>query len=247
MSNDDSTLRTRLARNLAVVREKMAGALAKASRAPDAARLIAVSKQVGVPEIQVLWDEGVRDFGEARMQDAEPKIKALNIQPHWHLIGHLQTNKSDKAAKLFNLIHSLDSLRLAQALNKEVLKIQRASIEKGEALRPLSCLIEVNVAEEASKGGVKPELSELAALLGACASLPGLRVTGLMTMAPLSENPEPTSRPVFQRLRTLLEEINAKGYYPSNLAELSMGMTQDYPIAIEEGATLVRVGTALFQ
>ncbi|MGD0091293.1 MAG: YggS family pyridoxal phosphate-dependent enzyme [Planctomycetota bacterium] len=153
-------------------------------------------------------------------------------------MGHLQTNKADKAAGLFQAVHTVDSLRVAQALNKERLK---------RSLPPLLCLLEVNVAGEAQKFGLPPALAEAGELLRQCAELAGLKLAGLMCMAPYTERPEATSRPVFRRLRELLAEANAKGCYPTPLTELSMGMSQDYAIAIEEGATMVRVGTALFE
>jgi hypothetical protein len=235
-----------LQRNLERVRARMAEAAARVSRAPDAVRLVAVTKTVGVAEVRALSQMGVSDFGESRVQDAERKIRELNAladkppvaQRTWHLIGHLQTNKADKAARLFQAMHSVDALRVAQALDKERAKAN---------LPPLPCLLEVNVAGEESKFGLRPDATEICELLKACAELPRLRVTGLMTMAPYAEEPEPTSRPVFRRLRELREEINTRGVTPQPLSELSMGMSQDYAIAIEEGATLVRVGSTLFE
>lgn len=231
----------RLRRNLERVRAGLAAAAAKAARAVTEIKLIAVTKTVGPAEIRELLELGVRDFGEARVQDTEQKFRSFAptpTPPGWHLIGHLQTNKADKAARLFQTVHTVDSLRVAQALSKERLKA---------ALPPLPCLLEVNVARETQKFGLPPEPAAIGALLQQCAELPGLRLTGLMSMAPYSENPEATSRPVFRRLRELLAEANAGGFYPAPLTELSMGMTQDYMIAIEEGATMVRVGSALFE
>lgn len=231
----------RLQRNLEKVRARIAEAAARVCRPVDNIRLVAVTKTVGVAEILSLLKLGVRDFGESRIQDAERKIRALGLKAgemHWHLIGHLQTNKADKAARLFGTVHSVDSLRAAQALNKERLKA---------ALPPLLCLFEVNVAGEAQKFGLRPGSSEIGELLKQCAAMPGLRATGLMAMAPYAEHPEATSRPVFRGLRELLSGINAQHLTAEPLTELSMGMTQDYQIAIEEGATLVRVGTGLFE
>ena len=231
----------RLKRNLETIRAKMAQALAKASRSADAVRLVAVTKYVGLEEVRALRDLGVKDFGESRIQDAEKKIKELGpsaAELNWHLIGHLQTNKADKAAKLFRTVHSVDSLRVAQALDKESRKLGKP---------PLLCLLEVNVAGEANKFGLPPESKVLSELLEQCAGLDGIKITGLMSMAPYADNPEPTSRPVFKKLRELFEALNDKKVYPHALTELSMGMTQDFDIAIEEGATVIRVGSALFE
>ena len=237
--------RERLKRNLEIVLENIRAAAEKASRSASGIKLVAVTKYSGLDELFGLLELGVRDFGESRIQDAERKIKAVSTRtttlldpPHWHLIGHLQTNKVDKAARLFQGIHSIDSLRVAQGLNKEALK---ARLCPG-----LSCLLEVNVAGEEKKFGLRPDMAEIGALLKSCAELGALRITGLMAMAPHSDNPESTSRPVFRRLREILQELNNSPFYPRPLTELSMGMTQDYGIAVEEGATMVRVGSALF-
>jgi pyridoxal phosphate enzyme (YggS family) len=233
--------REAIQRNLACVRDSIAKAAQKSGRDPNAIKLIAVTKYVGLPEIEALYAMGVRDFGESRIQDAEKKARALHLEGiRWHLIGHLQTNKADKAVEIFSTIHSIDSARVAQALEKESGKSKAATT-------PLPCLIEVNVAGEANKYGLKPDLSEIEAALRVCAGLKHLSVRGLMCMAPYADNPEPTSRPVFRRLRELMGEINSKQIYPQPLTELSMGMTQDYTIAIEEGATMVRIGSALFE
>ena len=244
MAPVDPVTKERIARNLAAVREQIATAAARTSRAPASVRLVAVTKSAGNPETQALLELGVNDLGESRIQAAEPKLKAFRAagfpSVHWHLIGHVQTNKAGKAAQWFDFVHALDSPRLAQALDTEARKVRPPA-------DPLPCLIEVNVAGEASKFGLKPELAGLAELLRVCADCGALRIRGLMTMAPFSDDPAATSRPVFRRLRELRDELNAKSYYPEGLSELSMGMSQDYPIAVEEGATLVRVGTALFQ
>lgn len=249
----ESIPRERLARNVEQVRARMREAAVKAHRPVDAVKLIAVTKTVGLAEVLALHDLGVRDFGESRIQDAERKIRTLAAKTtgmDWHLIGHLQTNKADKAARLFATVHSVDSSRVAEALNKERLK---ASL-----LPPLPCLLEVNAAGEAQKFGLPAEASGIVEMLRQCTELSALKVVGLMCMAPYSDSPEATSRPVFRRLRELLGEVNRRlnelpgelnsrtgGRAP--LTELSMGMTQDYAIAIEEGATMVRVGTALFE
>lgn len=232
----------RIASNLARVRNQMGEAAAKAGRGAESVKLVAVTKYVGLSAIRSLYDLGVRDFGESRVQEMEKKLKGGmgdgENDARWHLIGHLQTNKADKAVKLFDFMHALDSNRVAEALNKERAKT---------ALGPLPCMIEVNVAGEANKYGLGPQSSAIIELLKQCAGLSAIRIAGLMCMAPYAENPEPTSRPVFKKLRELFEQANASGAYPAPLTELSMGMTQDFSIAIEEGATLVRVGSALFE
>jgi pyridoxal phosphate enzyme (YggS family) len=239
-----------LNRNLIRVRSRIAAAAAKVSRKPDDIRLVAVTKYTGIETLRTLIGLGVTDIGESRIQDAEKKYAALGrLATHvqWHLIGHLQTNKADKAVKIFQNIHSVDSPRIAQSLNKEAEKSHRPR---------LNCLLEVNVAGEANKFGLKPEIAVLSDLLKIATALPHLRIAGLMTMAPFpspslslsdatGETPERVARPVFRRLRELLEEINAKNLYPEPLIELSMGMTQDFEIAIEEGATSIRIGSAL--
>lgn len=229
----------RIAKNLARVRARIGVAAAKVGRSSNGVKLVAVTKYVGVNEIRTLYDLGVRDFGESRVQDVEKKAKdAATLSLNWHLIGHLQTNKADKAARIFETVHSVDSLRVAQALNKEREKAKLAA---------LPCLIEVNVAGEANKFGFAPKISDLTEMLKQCAALGAIQIAGLMCMAPYADTPETTSRPVFRNLRELMAEANASGACPTPLKELSMGMTQDFDIAIEEGATIVRVGSALFE
>ena len=219
-------------RNLERVRARMASAAARAGRAPEGITLVAVTKSVGPEEARVLYELGVRDFGENRVQELLRKREALaGLEIRWHLIGHLQTNKVRKVAGATELLHSLDSLRLAEAVGK-------AAAARGGVL---SCLVEVNVSGEASKAGVSP--GELGSLLEAARRMPGLRLTGLMTMAPLAAEAE-SSRTVFRRLRELRDEA---GPFEGGAGRLSMGMTQDFETAIEEGADWVRIGTALFE
>ena len=230
----------RIAQNLSRVRQRIAEATARAGRTPDSVRLVAVTKYVTLAEVQELIRLGVSDFGESRIQEGERKINALATTPglNWHLIGHLQTNKADKAVKLFQTVHSIDSQRVADALNKE----------RGKSgLPPLLCLLEVNVAEEPNKTGLSPTLDALKEITKQCSAMPHLSLRGLMCMAPYSETPETIARPVFKRLAEFMAQLNAAVIYPQALNELSMGMTQDFTIAIEEGATLVRVGSALFE
>ena len=211
--------------NLSRVRERIAAACGRAGRSPDEVTLVGVSKGLQPEAAEEACAAGLRDVGENRVQEAVRKMEALagmSTPPRWHLVGHLQTNKAKTAAGLFAIIHSVDSVRLAQALSRY-------------AREPVPVLVEVNVAQEAGKFGFAP--NEVASVLPDIAVLPGLDVRGLMTVAPMVQNPE-TVRPVFRRLRELRD---AHG-----LRELSMGMTDDFEVAIEEGATLVRLGRAVF-
>lgn len=214
-----------IAENLARLRERMAAACRRADRAPDEVTLVGVSKGFPAEAVAEACAAGLGDLGENRVQEAAKKIEALDalgVRPRWHLIGHLQTNKAKTAANLFAIIHSVDSLRLAQALSRR-------------AREPVPILLEVNVAQEASKFGFAPK--DVASAVSEIESLPSLDVRGLMTIAPMTEDPE-TVRPVFRRLRELHDSLG--------LQELSMGMTDDLEVAIEEGATMVRVGRAIF-
>ena len=201
---------------------------------------MAVTKYVGVDEIRTLLQLGVRELGENRIQSAREKIAALQQEvatagARWRMIGHLQTNKAKPALRDFAAIDAVDSIRLLECLSREAAKLGRDKVP---------CLAEVNVSGEEQKHGLKPD--DLRAFLERAARLPGIDVQGLMAMAPFSDEPERTSRPVFRGLRAMIEDVNAGGWYPRILRELSMGMTQDYEIAVEEGATLVRIGSALF-
>jgi len=239
---------SRIERNLAEVRATLVRSAEKAGRDPAEVKLVCVTKTVGLAEIEELHRLGERRIGENRVQDARKKIaQAPTLEVEWHLIGHLQTNKVKLALELFKFIHSVDSLRVAEEISK---RAQRLKIS-------VPVLIEVNVSEEASKYGVPlerraagpeeqeplPGLFELAPRI---AALPGVQLQGLMTMAPLVDDPE-SVRPVFRRLRQARDAINEQGLTPTPLKELSMGMTNDYPVAVEEGATYVRIGSALFR
>jgi len=169
-----------------------------------------------------------------------PKIEALkkdlaSAGARWRFIGHLQTNKAKQAVRAIDAIDAVDSLRLLKALAKDVKNLDRTNIQ---------CLVEVNVSGEAQKFGLKPE--EVEAFLGSASEIPQIELKGLMAMAPYSASPDKTSRPVFQRTRELLETANQRNWYRAPLPDLSMGMSMDYPIAVEEGATMVRIGTALY-
>ena len=217
-----------VAGEVARVRDRIAAAAGRAGRRPEEVTLVAVTKGVDLARIREAVAAGVTDVGESRVQEAAPKVAALRAAVRWHLVGHLQRNKAGLAAGLFSVIHSLDTVRLAEDLSRH-------------APQPVDALLQVNVAGEPQKFGLTPE--SLAAVLRSTAQLPRLRVIGLMTIAPLHPDPE-HARPVFRRLRTLRDEV-AK-VLGTALPHLSMGMSDDFEVAIEEGATLVRVGRAIF-
>jgi len=221
---------TPIAQNLEEVRRRIKAAALRAGRDPAMVRLVAVSKTVPVARLKEAAAAGQRLFGENYLQEARPKIEALGQAASWHFIGHLQSNKAKGAVELFDLIHGVDRLKLARALNAAA-----ASLGKVQEI-----LIQVNLAGEASKSGTAPEGA--AELLRALSLLPHLRVVGLMTMPPFLE-PEAV-RPYFRALRELRDHLQDLSGRP--LQELSMGMSGDYEVAVEEGATLVRVGTAIF-
>lgn len=215
------------------VEEKIAAACQRAGRNREEVTLIAVSKTKPVEMIQEIYDLGQREFGENKVQELTAKYEVMPQDIKWHLIGHLQTNKVKYIVDKACLIHSVDSLKLAQTISKEAGK-------KGVTV---PVLIEVNVAEEETKFGITTE--ETIALTEEIAALPNLTVQGLMTIAPFVDDPE-ENRPVFRKLRHLSVDIGAKNINNVTMNVLSMGMTNDYEVAIEEGATLVRVGTGIF-
>jgi len=208
--------------NLGRVQEAVARACARAGRSPDHVLLIAVSKTMDVERVRLAIAAGVAALGENRVQEAKEKIEALGRPVPWHLIGSLQTNKARDAARLFDWIHSVDRLDLAQELSRRV-------------DRALNILLQVNLGDEPQKGGVAP--AELKRLHEMVAALPNLKVRGLMAIPPATEQPE-QARPFFRQLRELREQLG--------LEHCSMGMSADFEVAIEEGATMVRVGTAIF-
>lgn len=230
----DASLETTIAANLAAVRARIAAAAARVGRPADAVRLIAVSKTFGPEHVLAAAACGQRDFGENRVQEALPKIAACSAPPlNWHLIGHLQSNKARKAIGPFACIHSVDSLDLLRRLDA-------IAAEEG---RPVDGLVQVDLAGEATKFGAPPE--EAQAMLDEASRCRRVRIVGLMLMPPLFDEVEQV-RPYFVRLRTFRDEQAARGVDASHLAELSMGMSHDFEVAIEEGATIVRVGTAIF-
>ena len=214
-----------LRRNLEAVRERVARAAERAGRRAQDVLLIGVSKTVTAEHIRLGVDAGLTALGENRVQEAREKIKILGRPVPWHLIGHLQTNKVRDALELFDLIHSLDRLELAREIDRRA----------GDPGRVVDTLLEVNVAEEPSKSGFGPDA--VGAALESIGGMTHLRVRGLMAIPPIVERAE-DSRPWFQALRRLAERHGLK--------ELSMGMSADFEVAIEEGATMVRGGTAIF-
>lgn len=239
-----------IAENIARVRDRIERAAQRAGRSPDAITLIAVTKTYSARIVGMALAAGVADCGENRVQEAEEKIDLLRDTPaRWHLIGHLQRNKGRRAAALFDMIHSLDSVRLAEALNRHV---EEAALLQPDGTRGrLPVLLQVNVSGEASKegfdlpGGVEhPDLATFIADVEAIVALPHLDVQGLMTVAPYDDDPE-AARPTFRALRLLRDELTRR-LPQTSLSHLSMGMTGDFEVAIEEGATFVRVGRAIF-
>ena len=220
-----------IAENLARVRAQIAQAAANANRNAEDVELVAISKTHDAAKVCEAVDAGQTLFGESRVQEARVKIPELPSNLRWHFVGHLQRNKIRHALPLFELIHSVDSLALAQDINR---------IAEEDGLHP-RVLLEVNVAGEGSKFGFTPE--KLREDLENLLALPRLSILGLMTIPPIAEEAE-ASRKYFVQLRELRDRLQT-GFHV-DLAQLSMGMTQDFAIAVEEGATLVRVGTAIF-
>lgn len=235
-----------LIENASNILKRISHAAMRAGRSPDEIKLIAVTKTVGIETIKEAIDAGLRIFGENRVQEAQKKISDLRSQippsapplikggaiggVKWHLIGHLQKNKAKYAVQLFDLIHTVDSIELAEELDKQAVKagkIQRI-------------LVQVKLSEEETKHGISEE--GLILLLETINKLKNLKLEGLMTMPPFFDNPERT-RPYFRRLREIRDNAEKKGF---KLPELSMGMSGDFEVAIEEGATMVRIGAAIF-
>lgn len=219
--------------NLITVQDKMKQACERSGREPKDVTLIAVSKTKPISDIQTALDLGQREFGENKAQEMKEKYETLPKELNWHFIGHLQTNKVKYVVGRACLIHSVDSLHLAEAIEKESAKRELIS----------RILIEVNVAQEESKFGLK--LEETEKLVREIAVLPHIQIQGLMTIAPYVEDPE-QNRPIFRRLKKLSVDIAAKNIDNVTMSILSMGMTNDYEIAVEEGASHVRVGTGIF-
>jgi PLP dependent protein len=217
------------------VRGKIAAAATRCQRSPEAITLVAVSKTHPADSVREAIAAGVADFGENRVQEAESKIPEVGRNAaRWHLIGHLQSNKARRAVELFDVIHSLDSVSLARRLDRVCEELDR---------KELPVLIQVDLGHEATKAGIEETaVRELAEAVRECARL---NLIGLMTLPPFFDDPEKV-HPYFRRLRKLRDELRAEGLFGDSQGELSMGMTHDYEVAIEEGATMVRVGTAIF-
>lgn len=223
-----------LKENLEEVEEKIAKACERAGRAREEVTLIAVSKTKPIEMLQEIYDEGIRDFGENKVQELTEKYEVMPKDMKWHMIGHLQRNKVKYIVDKVTLIHSVDSLRLAETISREA--------EKKGVTVPI--LIEVNIAGEETKFGLSSK-EEVISLTEQIAALPNLSVKGLMTVAPPAKDPE-ENRPLFREIRQLSVDITNKNIDNVSMEILSMGMTNDYTVAIEEGATMVRVGTGIF-
>jgi len=220
--------------NIGRVRERIANACRRAGRRPEEVKLVAVSKTVPPELIRRAFEAGLHDFGENRVQEANAKRPALSdLTVTWHMVGHLQSNKAKLARELFHVVHSVDSLRLAQ-------KLDQAAVCADDKL---PVLLQVNLGDELTKSGAREEeISQLAEQVG---RLKTLELRGLMVLPPFFEDPE-QARPFFRRLRELAKLLEALNLPNVSMQELSMGMSHDFEIAIEEGSTAVRIGTAIF-
>jgi PLP dependent protein len=226
-------MKTDIASNIRAIQERITAAATRVNRHPGDIRLMAVSKTVPPGRVLEAMEAGVKVFGENYVQEAREKIPAVGQAAEWHMIGHLQTNKVKYVINLFDWVHSVDRLELARELDKRA----------GEKSRKLNVLAEVNVSGEESKNGIEP--SQVMELVRQASLLPNLSVRGLMTMPPFSDDPE-NSRPYFKALSKLRDEISTAAIPNVRMDELSMGMTDDFEVAIEEGATIIRVGRAIF-
>ncbi len=226
-----------IAENIARVRERIAAAARRAGRDPDEITLMGVSKTFPLESIREAYAAGLRVFGENRVQEFAGKAAALRDlrDAEWHLIGHLQTNKAAKAAELFDAVDSVDSVRMAEKLNAFA----------ASAGKTLSSLIEINVGGETAKSGVALDSHELERILQGARRWGNLKIRGVMTVPPFTDDPQ-GSRPYFRQLRLVRDNIAARGLPKIGMDVLSVGMSHDFEIAIEEGATCVRVGTAIF-
>jgi pyridoxal phosphate enzyme (YggS family) len=226
-----------IAGNLTAIRERIAAAARRAGRPPDEVALMAVTKTFPPEVIGEAYDAGQRLFGENRVQEFAAKHAALRglADARWHMVGHLQSNKANKAAEIFHAVDSVDSVHLAERLNAAAQRLGRH----------LEVLVELNLGGEAQKSGVAPESPEFNTLLDAAARLEHLEFRGLMTIPPFTEDPQGT-RPHFRRLREIRDHTARRNLARVGLDVLSMGMSHDFEVAIEEGSTCVRLGTAIF-
>src|SRR5271166_5291142 len=226
-----------ISENITALQERIAHAAKRAGRRPEEIALMAVTKTHPPERIREAYESGLRLFGENRVQEFAGKAAALAnlVDPDWHMIGHLQTNKAAKAVELFGAVDSVDSVKLAE-------KLDAAAKNFG---KKLAVLIEINVGGEAAKSGVAPDSQELQELLQAAPRLDALVFRGLMTVPPFTDNPD-EARPYFRKLHELRNTIAARKLPGVGMDVLSMGMSHDFEVAIEEGCTCVRVGTAIF-
>jgi pyridoxal phosphate enzyme (YggS family) len=221
-----------LAHRLDSVRERLGRACARSGRAPESVRLLPVTKGFPAETVRSAMALGLSEFGENRVQEAEGKIAAVTPRPRWHLVGHLQSNKAKRAVELFEVIQSIDASRIAE-------EVSRRAADKG---RKIACLVEVNTSGDESKFGVAPEGT--LELLESAGKLDGIELRGLMTIGPLAGGADGARR-AFRNLASIRAKAVRAGLLPEN-ADLSMGMSDDFEIAVEEGATIVRLGTTLF-
>lgn len=228
--------------NLQSVQNRVAAAARRSGRAPADITLVAVTKSQPLEVVRAAYDLGLRDFGENRVEEAEGRVHGLPDDVKWHMIGHIQSRKAERVATLFQFVHSVDSVKLARRLDRSA----------ANADEPLRVLLELNVTGEGSKYGIAADgwfadSGQRTLQLGSIQeirALPNLRVCGLMTMAPMVTDPE-EARPAFAHLRRVRDDL-AQAFPGTDWSHLSMGMTDDFEVAIEEGATLVRVGRAIF-
>ena len=219
--------------NLEIINKKIKKAALKVNRNPEEIKLVAVTKTATTEQIEEAINAGVKIIGENRVQDAKKKYQIFTADVEWHLIGHLQTNKAKYAVEIFNCIHSVDSIKLTQEIDKRSLQFGKI----------MDVLVEVNVSGEETKYGIKSE--EVETFLKEISEFPRIRIRGLMTIAPIVEDKEEV-RPYFRKLRELSEKIKSKNIENIKMDYLSMGMTEDFEVAIEEGANMVRIGRGIF-
>ena len=219
--------------NLEIIKEKIKKAALRANRNPEEIKLVAVTKTATIEQIKEAISAGIKIIGENKVQEAKEKYQILTADTEWHLIGHLQTNKVKYAIEIFDCIQSVDSIKLAKEIDKRSLQFGKTT----------NVLVEVKVSGEETKYGIKPEEVEL--FLKEISEFSRIRVRGLMTIAPIEEDKEEV-RPYFRKLRELSAEIKSKNIKKVKMDYLSMGMTDDFEIAIEEGANMVRIGRGIF-
>lgn len=224
---------TSIADNIVAVRRRITDTAKRCGKSPDAITLVAVSKTVGVEAATEAMTAGVIDLGESRVQEARAKFAQIGEKARWHMIGPLQTNKARQCIGLFDLVHSCDRIELLRELDRRAVRSDTV----------VNVLVQINIAGESQKSGRPPE--EVADLLKEASTLSGVRIKGLMTIPPYNPDPE-AARPVYRELAKIRDELESIGIENVTLTELSAGMSGDFEVAIEEGATIIRVGTAIF-